>query len=450
MTSTRLSRRALLKVVGLSLAGSTLACGDGDYQDIPNVHGSRLYPTQSSLLAGETLTLHVSTPAPQFRIDFFRQGASSELIFQSDWRAGAEAQPGRPDLAFDFPPFEFAVPASAPPGVYIAKLVEGEGGAPASMPSPAARAGKAQTLFVVRTPPGSANAILYKLPLATYQAYNFTGGGSLYHTAKDHTGRPRFDLTQEPDPMMNRPGGSKVTLLRPGNGTGGDAWHQESDPYDGSSARNTFEHWDAPFIAWLEREGYRVDYCVDLDVHRDASILAPYRLLICAGHDEYWSEEQRDHTEAFVAAGGNIGFFTGNTCWWRVHYADGDTAMVCDKGGGRPDQWCKSRPENSLTGVSYRNAGSWWQSKRTVLGYTVQHADHWVYANTGVVAGSIIGEDPDQPLVGYECDGAPFQRDADGLAIPAGGPDSDTPEGFLFLGVAELSRAWPTRLGQGA
>ncbi|MDB4988426.1 MAG: hypothetical protein JWN04_3604, partial [Myxococcaceae bacterium] len=71
-------------------------------------------------------------------------------------------------------------------------------------------------------------------------------------------------------------------------------------------------------------------------------------------------------------------------------------------------------------------------------------------AHTGVGAGRSIGEDPDQPRVGYECDGAPFPRDADGRARPAGGPDSDTPEGFLILGVAELSRAWPTRLGQGA
>src|SRR3978361_2584461 len=85
--STRLTRRTLLKVVGLSLAGSTLACGDGDYQDIPNVHGSRLYPTQSSLLAGQTLTLNVSTPASQFRIDFFRQGTSAARIFRQSCAA---------------------------------------------------------------------------------------------------------------------------------------------------------------------------------------------------------------------------------------------------------------------------------------------------------------------------------------------------------------------------
>ncbi|HEY6881837.1 MAG TPA: N,N-dimethylformamidase beta subunit family domain-containing protein, partial [Polyangiales bacterium] len=337
---------------------------------------------------------------------------------------------------------------NARPGVYLAKLVEGEDGEPLDQPSPAALSGKAQTLFVVRTPAAQAAPILYKLALATYQAYNFTGGGSLYHVAKDHAGKPRFDLMQRPEPMHERPVGLKVSLLRPGNGTGGDAWHQEIDPYDRGSARNTFEHWDAPFISFLEQAGYQVDYCVDLDVHQDANLLKPYRLLICAGHDEYWSAQQRRNTESFLQAGGNVAFFTGNTCWWRVHYVDGDTAMVCDKRGH--DEWHRTEPEDSLTGVSYRHAGGWWQSRRVTLGYTVQFADHWVYAGTGLREGSVFGADPDQPLVGYECDGTPYTRDGTGRAVPAYKAKCGTPPGFVILGVAELSKAWPSRYGQGA
>ena len=450
MSSIRLARRTLLKAVGLSLAGGVLGCADERYEGIPSLAGSRLYPTQSSLLAGQTLTLNVSTPAPQFRIDFYRQGASAALQFSSTWRDGEPAPLGRPDLPFAFPPYDFEIPASAPPGVYVARLVEGDNDLPLDPPSPAASAGKAQTLFVLRTPRERASTILYKLPLATYQAYNFTGGGSLYHVAKNAAGRPYFDLYQAPDKERASPGGTRVTLQRPGNGAGGDLWPEERDPYDASSSRNTFEHWDAPFISWLEREGYAVDYCMDLDVHQDASILTPYRLLICAGHDEYWSERQREHTEHFLEAGGNIGFFTGNTCWWRVHYVDDDSAMVCDKRGSKPDQWYLSRPENSLTGVSYRHAGGWWQSRRTALGYTVQHPDHWAYANTGLTAGSVFGADAEQPVVGYECDGAPFTRDENGLAVPASDPSADTPPGFTILGVAELSREWRSRLGQGA
>jgi hypothetical protein len=335
--------------------------------------------------------------------------------------------------------------------VYLANLVEGDGGAPLDPQSPAVLAGKAQALFVVRTPSRSARSMLYKLPLATYHAYNFTGGGSLYHVACHHgSGKPLFDLRVPPD-AGGAPGGTRITLLRPGGGAGSDPWHQERDAYDASSPRNTFAHWDAPFIAWLEGNGYPVDYCVDLDVHQDPALLTGYRLLLCAGHDEYWSDEQRANTEQFLLGGGNIAFFSGNTCWWRVHYLDGGRALVCDKHGKHaPDQWYRVRPEDTLTGVSYRHAGGWWHSRRQTLGYTVQNADHWVYADTGLADGDVFGQDEEQPLIGYECDGAPFTRDASGIAVPARASSAGTPDGFEILGVAELGDDWPTKLGQGA
>ena len=43
-----------------------------------------------------------------------------------------------------------------------------------------------------------------------------------------------------------------------------------------------------------------------------------YRLVIGAGHDEYWSAAGRDTVEAFVAGGGNYASFSGNTMFWQV------------------------------------------------------------------------------------------------------------------------------------
>jgi hypothetical protein len=440
----------LLQALGPALASGVAACGD--YPGLPHTPGSRLYPARPSVYPGQVLSLHVSSAAPEFRVDFYRQGLTSELLLQSDWQPGIQVPMGRPDQAFDYPAYDIPLPDSLPPGVYVARLVEGDGGAPRAVQSPAVQAGKAEALFVVRTPAQSGRSILYKLPLATYHAYNFTGGGSLYHVAKHpRSGEPFFDLRQRPD-GSGAPVGTKVTLLRPGGGAGGDCWHQEFDAYDPSSPRNTFAHWDAPFIAWLEQNGYSLDYCVDLDVHREPDLLASYRLLLCAGHDEYWSEQQRAHTEQYLASGGNVGFFGGNTCWWRVHYDDDDTALVCDKRGRRssPDQWYRVRPEDTLTGVSYRHGGSWWRSRRSALGYTVQHADHWVYEGTQLSDGDVFGQDQAQPLIGYECDGAPFTRAADGTATATSDPGVGTPAGFLILGVAELGNEWPTKLGQGA
>jgi len=166
------------------------------------------------------------------------------------------------------------------------------------------------------------------------------------------------------------------------------------DPYDEGSPRQTFAHWDVPFITWLEKNGYRVDYCTDLDLHEERDLLTPYHLLLSVGHDEYWSEQMRAHVEAFIRQGGNVAFFSGNTCWWHIEFCDfvkcaddelHPTAFV------RDFKWWKKSPENFLTGVSYRNAGGWWAGERDPVGYTVQNAGHWVYEGTGLRDGSTFG-----------------------------------------------------------
>jgi hypothetical protein len=152
----------------------------------------------------------------------------------------------------------------------------------------------AKALFVVKAAPGKTAPILYKVPLFTYQAYNDTNspisntdGGSLYS------------------------GAAKVTLRRTGGGTGGTPYDiSVQDAYDGSSPRQTFAHWDVPFISWLERNGYSVDYCTDLDIHENpGDFLSNYKLLLSVGHDEYWSPEMRAKVEAFVENGGNVALF---------------------------------------------------------------------------------------------------------------------------------------------
>ena len=97
------------------------------------------------------------------------------------------------------------------------------------------------------------------------------------------------------------------------------------------------------------------------------------------------------------------------------------------------------RPENGVTGTSIRQAGGWWDGRRDTVGYTVQHAAHWVYAGTGLKDGDVFGADPDFPLVGYEADGATFSWQ-DGLAVVTG--DQGTPPNFFILGVAELGEGW--------
>jgi hypothetical protein len=188
-----------------------------------------------------------------------------------------------------------------------------------------------------------------------------------------------------------------------------------------------------------------VEYCTDLDIHSDPGLLPNYRLLLSVGHDEYWSQPLRSNVEAFVSSGGNIAFLSGDTCWWRVHLVDNDTAMVCLKGNetGGDDQWWNGlplNPENALTCVSYRNGGGWWPDKRDQIGYTVQFCDHWVFDGTGLADGQVIGAAVVPPVIGYECDGAQFSRDSAGRAVPTGA--DGTPSDFTILGVGVLTSGW--------
>lgn len=405
------------------------------------IHG---YPEEASVLPGERLVLRVSTDVPTFRIVVYRCGAGLEPVAESGWFDGQRrphhlpfqdwGQPGeglRGEELAAWAGYAFDVPAGWSPGVYLAVFVEGDGrgmpvGTPAAVPVPDARS--AQALFVVRGRASGA-PILYKLPLLTYHAYN--------QAAPDRS--RSWCLYSVPEPGAHPyPVPPSVSLRRPGGGTGGTPWDIDNfDPFD-PTPRQTFVHWDAPFVGWLERSDYRVDYCTDLDLHRDPGLLDRYRLLVSSGHDEYWTDEMRDHTERFVRDGGNVAFFGGNTCWWRVSFDDESSfrrvAKWSDHAG--PD-----RPENLLTGVSFRNGGERDRDDHPVpVGYRVQHADHWVYAGTGLGDGAVFGDRPDEYLVGYECDGAHFDRSRlvrDLPVRPTG--DDGTPPGFTILGIGDAS-----------
>jgi hypothetical protein len=387
------------------------------------------YPGAPSIFPGETLFFHVSTDAPQVRIELHRQGAKLELKATSPWAPGRRSAdlPPWEDWSTSFAAHAVTIPADAPPGVYVAMFIEGDAAGnelqTQQIDRTRADGRDAKALFVVRNPkPGSTAAVLYKLPFFTYCAYNSAGDptGSLY------TGPRR-----------------KVTFHRPGNGTGGTPWDAHVvDFYDLASPRQTFAHWDEKFVRWLEESGISVDYATDLDVHRnDGDFLSAYRLVLSVGHDEYWSEDLRAHLESFVAAGGNLALFSGNVCWWRVTVEDDETAIAADKTVRpgetvAPGHWFPGHPENSLTGVSYRNAGGQWNGPRpSGGGFTVRDSQSWVLAGTGLVNGEVFGEK--LAVVGYECDGAAFLVGVDGIPQPTG--EDGTPLNFVIVATASVA-----------
>jgi hypothetical protein len=390
------------------------------------IHG---YPARAGVAPGESLVLHISTDAARFRVLFYRWGERLLLMHETSWLAGKYALPQSAADDWQWPPYEFQIPHHWPSAVYIAHLEE-LGGRALDLATDSAA-----VLFVVR---GLGHSkLLYKIPLATYHAYNCTGGGCFYINP----------------PRSQDPPGAKLSLHRPGGGIGGETWGA-LDYYDMSSPRQTFAHWDARFIRWLVSNGYSPEFCTDVDIHADPDLCNRYRLLLSVGHDEYWSETTRDRVEDFVSRGGNVAFFGANLCWWRIHVVDAGTAIVCHQGGPRGafDHWWPetgaNRPEDALTGVSYRNGGGWWDGPRHTDGYIVQDPQHWVFAGTGLCRGESFGNNTSPPLVGYECDGAPlecFDRTTGLAVLSSNAQSTGTPFGFRLLAASLLDGNWQER-----
>lgn len=406
------------------------------------------YLDRESVVEGGALSLHVSTDASLFRVDFYRLGAVVNFIDSSVWHTGVESPPpphpdgtnahASPAEDWNWPSYEFSLPAGWKSGIYVAVFVEGQvdGAQTRALWYDATKiAGFDREFFIVRPAyPGRYSSILYKKSTFTRHAYN----------RADSTGHERASSLYD-NPVYvaadgeDQPYGHKVSMHRPGG-------------------INDLAYWDAPFIGWLERNGYDVEFCIDLDLHENPDLLCAYTLLLSVGHDEYWTRVMRAAVEEFVQRAGNVAFFSANTCWWRVHLTEHNTALVSDTdhqvGGTYPhlpatDLWWAlepdgvGEPENSLTGVSFRNGGMWpgpWPGDRPRTGFTVQHADHWVYEGTGLRDGSgggtpdVLGEGV--PLIGYECDGAAFTYGDDGIAYVSGIDGS--PASFIILGIAIL------------
>jgi hypothetical protein len=390
------------------------------------------YAYNSSLFPGNDLLLCVSTDHPKFKVKFYRQGIGLVFMGSKSFTGGQHFEPAADGADWGWKAHSFTIPPGWISGAYIVVFYElDNAGNELNNPNiNSSYARTSKTLFVVKNPnAGQGACILYKLPLFTWHAYNSVDGsnGNFYSPAI-----------------------SKLTLHRTGGGTGGVPWDAAfTDPIDNKSPRQTFEHWDALFIAWLETNGYMVDYCTDLDIHQNENnFLSNYRLVITAGHDEYWSAQMRDHLENFVSGSGNIAFFSGNTCFWQVRVEDNNATLVCYKGNSDPlfmtdpkhatIRWSEpsvNRPENTLTGISYINAGGWWNPGKPSVGYTVQNSGHWVFDGTTLADGQQFGHL--DSLVGYEADGALIEAGPNGIYQPTGA--DKTPLNFLVLGYAFLS-----------
>jgi len=406
------------------------------------------YPDWLSYRPGEEVTFHCSARVPRFSAEVSRLGAGREVVWRRDGIAGVE-QPVPPNAyaaGCDWPA-SFSVPVGDGwrSGFYEVRFVaQGIAGAEAT----------SHAFFVLRAAePGRDASILCVLSTNTYNAYNKWGGGCLY------TGAPRvsfarpmergfvwkptdpdgFDgreanLTPEPDPDHRR--------LQ--------AYLTDNKVAMWSSSSGWF-NWERRFVHWAEANGFRLDFAINSDLELRPELLAPYRLMLSVGHDEYWSWGMRDAVDDFVDRGGNVAFFSGNTVYWQVRYEDDGRTMVCHKYAAREADpvagtdrrhlltsiWSDpliGRPENRTTGLSFCRGGYVRFGRavpRSSGAYTVWRPDHWVFAGTDLRYGDALGLE--QRIVAYEVDGCDIAL-AEGLPVPTG--SDGTPANLEILATA--------------
>ena len=156
----------------------------------------RAYPGRPSVRAGETLTLHVAGDEPRFRIAIYRWEDGLVPVRVGAWLRAEHLPDGRADEDWQWPPYQVETGNDWPSGVSLAHL-ELPQGQPLRLSADSAAA-----LFVVRA--RASKTILYKLPVATWHAYNCAGGACFYT-------KP---------PRSADPPGARFSLRRPGGGIG--------------------------------------------------------------------------------------------------------------------------------------------------------------------------------------------------------------------------------------
>ncbi|MBV9953551.1 MAG: hypothetical protein JO291_16475 [Acidimicrobiia bacterium] len=402
----------------------------------PTVDG---YCWPQSVVAGEPVALHVAASVPSVDVEVARIGARREVV-----------DGPRPLTTEDHP-----VPADAsahgcnwPVALELDTTGWRSGYHEVQLTARADdRTTVGRAFVVVRPSPTSDRRVLWVLGTSTWHAYNDFAGTNLYNggtqasllrpMAPGYLYKPpghgrRVATTHPPDPQM----AAHVGYLR----------LNHLSEWAGSAG---WPNWEHPFAVWAERNGYEMDVASSADLE-DPELLSRYRLLLSIGHDEYWSGPMRNSVEAFIAAGGNVAFLSGNTSFWQVRFEDDGTTMVGYKARFRDDpcyrtdrhaetttMWCDhelGRPEAEMTGVSFSRGGYHRIGKRVTNGlggYTVHRPDHWLFEGTGLTYGDVLGAS--STVVGYECDGCDFTY-RDGLPYPTGVDGS--PEGFEILGTA--------------
>jgi hypothetical protein len=384
----------------------------------PAVTSAEIYASEIGATPGDILHFHVSTAADaRYRIEVYRLGwyggAGGRLVActpgcRTDEPGVVQVPTGPPPGDPFAPPIRARWPVTDsvttsrawPSGYYLARVVVTSGSAvgPGGM-----------TYVILRSPPWRPHAsILVQVPVNTWQAYNTWGGASLYDGQHPRSYHVSFDR-----------------------------------PYSGASQSFALT-WELPLVRFLERFGYDVSYQTDFETDEHPGSLLRHRLIVVAGHDEYWTKRIRDAFGHALRAGVNLAFVGANIGFWQMRYDyldDGVPAIDEYRSGANdpsPDPATKTttfrrltppRLECALLGVTYPGGVGGPSDYRVTAAAAT---DPW-FAGTGFAPGDVLtglvgGEwdtfdpscAPAGTIVLFHGDAAPHAADAIRYTAPSG------------------------------
>ncbi len=290
----------------------------------PTIEG---YAAQFSLNHGQRVDFKINTDSKNYRIDIYRLGyyggmGAHKVTTINKTLTTAQAQPvpifdpttKLVDAGNWSVSASWDVPADAVSGIYYAKLTRLDGSR-----------GENMIPFIVRDDDNPSD-ITFQTSDTTWQAYNWWGGYNFYG-GKDEGGRAgRAYKVSYNRPIITRDGGFAA------------------GPQDFIFGA------EYPAIRWLEQNGYDVNYITGIDTQRQGAQLLNSKVFLSVGHDEYWSQGQRDNVEAARDAGVNLAFLSGNEVYWETRW---ETSI---DGTGTPYQDA-GLVQGALGQRQYRHAG---------------------------------------------------------------------------------------------
>lgn len=333
------------------------------------------YANRVQAALSQSVTLHVSTQAPQFRIEAFRmgyyQGKGARLVWTSKPVAGkvqpaCPVTPGINMVQCQWPAStSFTITKRWVQGQYLLKLV-GSGGQQSYVP------------LTVWDPTSHAPYVFMEGVL-TQQVFNAFGGYDLYQGATA--------CAPGHYPCSTR---SRVVSF--------------DRPYASGNGASTYLSLVYPLTRFMEKHGLNVTYWTDITLAQHANLVANHRVLISPGHDEEWSLRMRQAAVAARNKGVNLIFFGASPVLRKVrlqssplgpnrqivNYRNPTKDPLYGKNNAEVSQnwWGQapaSTPASQLVGAKYVGYNNF-----TSFPVRVSDPSSWLFAGTNLAAGAQI------------------------------------------------------------